>query len=117
MGILVSIFDRRTGESWKSIQRGVADRGEYALFGSYRVRKVLALFPQNLVTSGGNEMQEKDELYCRPGALVSNQNLGFFDQVPNAANHPDHPVTASSLGERLIEKASCSRAIPRACSQ
>jgi hypothetical protein len=42
------------------------------LFGSYTVRKVLALFPQNLVTSGGNEMQEKDELYRRPGALVSN---------------------------------------------
>jgi len=80
------------------------------LFGSYTVRKVLALFPQNLVTSGGNEMQEKDELYRRPGALVSNQNLDFVDQVPNAANHPDYLFTASSLGEHLIEKASRSRA-------
>ena len=33
-------------------------------------------------------MQEKDELYRRPGALVSNQNLDFVDQVPNGANHP-----------------------------
>jgi hypothetical protein len=48
------------------------------------------------------------------GALVSNQNVGFFGQVPNGANHPDYPVTASSLGEHLIEKASRSRAIPRA---
>jgi hypothetical protein len=76
--------------------------------------KALALFSQKLVTSGGNEMQEKDELYRRPGALVSNQNLDFVDQVPNAANHPDYLFTASSLGEHLIEKASRSRAIPRA---
>jgi hypothetical protein len=55
------------------------------LFATYRVRKVLALFPQNLVTSGGNEMQEKDELYRRPGALVSNKNLDFVDQVPSGA--------------------------------
>jgi hypothetical protein len=73
MLILVSIFDRRTGESLKSIHCEVAGRGEYALFGSYTVRKVLALFPQKLVTSGGNEMEEKNELYRRPGALVSNQ--------------------------------------------
>ena len=69
----MSIFDRRTGESWKLIQCEVADRGEYALFGSYRVRQFLTLFPQKLVTSGGNEIQEKNELYRRPGALVSNQ--------------------------------------------
>jgi hypothetical protein len=56
--------------------------------------------------SGGNEMQEKDELYRRPGALISNQNAGFVDRVPNAAKHPDYPVTPSNLGERLIEKAS-----------
>jgi hypothetical protein len=43
---------------------------------------------------------------CTVGALSSNQNVGFFDRVPNAANHPDYPVTASSLGEHLIEKAS-----------
>ena len=61
------------------------------MFGSYTVRKVLALFPQKLVTSGGSEMQEKDELYRRPGALVSNQNLDFIDQVPNGVNHTDYP--------------------------
>jgi hypothetical protein len=34
----------------------------------------------------------------------SNQNVGFFDQVPSAANHPDYPFTASNLGEQLIKK-------------
>jgi phospholipase C len=34
----------------------------------------------------------------------SNQNVGFFDEVPNAANHPDYPFRASSLGEQLIKK-------------
>ena len=29
---------------------------------------------------------------------------GFVDQEPNAANHPDYPFSASSLGGRLIEK-------------
>jgi acid phosphatase len=32
----------------------------------------------------------------------SNQNVGFFDQVPSAANHPDYPFTSSNLGEQLI---------------
>jgi hypothetical protein len=114
MRILVSIFDRRTGESWKSIQCEVADRGEYALFGSYRVRQFLTLFPQKLVTSGAMRSKTKMNIYRRAGALVSNRNLDFFDQVPNAANHPGYPVTASSLGKHLIEKASRSRAIPRA---
>ena len=26
----------------------------------------------------------------------SNQNVGFFDQVPSAANHPDYPFTAAA---------------------
>jgi phosphatidylinositol-3-phosphatase len=34
----------------------------------------------------------------------SNQNVGFFDQVPSAANHPDYPFKASNLGEQLIKK-------------
>jgi len=34
----------------------------------------------------------------------SNQNVGFFDQVPSAANHPDYPFRASNLGEQLIKK-------------
>jgi acid phosphatase len=34
----------------------------------------------------------------------SNQNVGFFDQVPTAANHPDYPFRASNLGEQLIKK-------------
>jgi acid phosphatase len=31
-----------------------------------------------------------------------NQNVGFFDQVPSPANHPDYPFTSSNLGEQLI---------------
>jgi len=34
----------------------------------------------------------------------SNQNVGFVDQVPSAANHPDYPFKASNLGEQLIRK-------------
>src|SRR5947207_85486 len=34
----------------------------------------------------------------------SNQSVGFFDQVPSAANHPDYPFMASNLGEQLIKK-------------
>src|SRR5436309_1802005 len=34
----------------------------------------------------------------------SNQRVGFFDQVPSAANHPDYPFMASNLGEQLIKK-------------
>src|SRR5262249_26581825 len=34
----------------------------------------------------------------------SNQNVGFRDQVPSKANHPDYPFKASSLGEQLIAK-------------
>jgi hypothetical protein len=34
----------------------------------------------------------------------SNQNVGFLDQVPSKANHPDYPFKASSLGEQLIKK-------------
>lgn len=34
----------------------------------------------------------------------SNQTVGFVDQVPSAANNPDYPFTASSLGEQLIKK-------------
>ena len=113
MLILVSILYRKTGESWKSIQCEAANRGNMPCLVAYHQKSPCA-FSQELVTSGGNEMQEKDELYRRPGALVSNQNLGFIDQVPNGANHTDLPVTASSLGEHLIEKASRSRAIPRA---
>jgi hypothetical protein len=40
--------------------------------------------------------------------------VDFFDQAPNAADIPIYPFTASSLGERLIEKDSRPRAIPRA---
>ena len=32
----------------------------------------------------------------------SNHNVGFSDQVPSAANHPDYPFTASNLGQQLI---------------
>src|ERR1700730_14847765 len=109
MLILVSILYRKTGESWKSIQCEAADRGNMPCLVAYHQKSPCA-FSQELVTSGGNEMQEKDELYRRPGALVSNQNLDFVDQVPNAANHPDYLFTASSLGEHLIEKAYRSRA-------
>ena len=34
----------------------------------------------------------------------SNQHVGFLDQVPNTANHPDYPFKASNLGEQLIKK-------------
>lgn len=34
----------------------------------------------------------------------SNHNVGFFDQVPSKATHPDYPFTASNLGEQLIKK-------------
>jgi phospholipase C len=34
----------------------------------------------------------------------SNQNVGFFDQVPSAATHRDYPFKASNLGEQLIKK-------------
>jgi len=34
----------------------------------------------------------------------SNQNVGFRDQVPSKANHPDYPFKASNLGEQLIAK-------------
>jgi hypothetical protein len=34
----------------------------------------------------------------------SNQNVGFFDQVPSAAHRADYPFTASNLGEQLIKK-------------
>jgi phosphatidylinositol-3-phosphatase len=34
----------------------------------------------------------------------SNHNVGFFDQVPSAANHADYPFTASNLSEQLIKK-------------
>jgi hypothetical protein len=34
----------------------------------------------------------------------SDQNVGFFDQVPSAANRADYPLRASNLGEQLIKK-------------
>jgi phosphoesterase family protein len=34
----------------------------------------------------------------------SNQNVGFLDQVPSAATHPEYPFKASNLGEQLIKK-------------
>jgi hypothetical protein len=34
----------------------------------------------------------------------SNQNVGFADEVPSAANHPNYPFMASNLGEQLIKK-------------
>jgi hypothetical protein len=34
----------------------------------------------------------------------SNQNVGFFDQVPSAATRADYPFNASNLGEQLIKK-------------
>ncbi len=34
----------------------------------------------------------------------SNQNVGFFDRVPSAANHPNYPFRTSNLGEQLIKK-------------
>jgi hypothetical protein len=48
MGILLSIFDYMADATRKSIQCEVADRGEYAWFGSYPVRKFLALFPRDI---------------------------------------------------------------------
>ncbi len=35
----------------------------------------------------------------------NNQDVGFYDEVPKAANRPDYPLTASSLGEQLIRKS------------
>jgi hypothetical protein len=109
MQILVSILYRRTGESWKSIQCEAADRGICIVWQLSR-QKIPCAFSQELVTSGGNEMQEKDELYRR--ALWSEATLSIRRRMP--PNRPDYPFRASSLGERLIEKASRSRAIPRA---
>jgi acid phosphatase len=34
----------------------------------------------------------------------SNQDVGFFDQVPNETTRPDYPFTASNLGAQLIKK-------------
>lgn len=34
----------------------------------------------------------------------SDQNVGFLDQVPSAADHPHYPFGASNLGEQLIKK-------------
>ena len=34
----------------------------------------------------------------------SNQNVGFYDRVPDKDNHPDYPFKASNLGEQLIKK-------------
>ena len=34
----------------------------------------------------------------------SNQNVGFRDQVPSKANHPDYPFKSSNLGEQLNRK-------------
>ena len=34
----------------------------------------------------------------------NNQNVGFSDQVPSAANYPNYPFTTSNLGEQLIKK-------------
>jgi phosphatidylinositol-3-phosphatase len=34
----------------------------------------------------------------------SDQNVGFLDQVPSVATHPDYPFRASNLGEQLIKK-------------
>ena len=34
----------------------------------------------------------------------SNQNVGFLDQVPSKATHPNYPFQASNLGEQLIGK-------------
>ena len=34
----------------------------------------------------------------------SNQNVGFLDQVPSKASHPDYPFKSSNLGEQLIRK-------------
>jgi hypothetical protein len=34
----------------------------------------------------------------------SNQNVGLFDQVPNASNHLEYPFRTSSLSEQLIKK-------------
>src|SRR3954462_16011189 len=34
----------------------------------------------------------------------NNQNVGFSDQVPSAANHPNYPFTTSNLGEQVIKK-------------
>ena len=44
----------------------------------------------------------------------SNQNVGFRDQVPSKANHPDYPFKASSLGEQLIAKGRSFRDIRKA---
>ena len=44
----------------------------------------------------------------------SNQNVGFLDQVPSKANHPDYPFKASNLGEQLIKKGLSFKDIRRA---
>ncbi|HEY2184439.1 MAG TPA: alkaline phosphatase family protein [Xanthobacteraceae bacterium] len=33
-----------------------------------------------------------------------NQNVGFADQVPSPANHPNYPFMTSNLGQQLIKK-------------
>src|SRR6516225_9958376 len=46
----------------------------------------------------------------------SNQNVGFLDQVPSKATHPNYPFQASNLGEQLIGKGfsfkGCSESLP-----
>ena len=75
MQILVSILYRRTGESWKSIQCEAANRGNMPCLVAIPSEKALALFPQKLVTSGGNEIQEKNELYRRRSGQQSECRL------------------------------------------
>jgi hypothetical protein len=81
MQILVSILYRRTGESWKSIQCEVADREEYALFGSHTVRKSPCAFspkgelrPTACIASslvGSVFVERRKLLYLQSSAVAS----------------------------------------------
>ena len=81
MLILVSIFDRRTGESLKSIHCEVAGRGEYALFGSYTVIKSPCAFspkgelrPTACIASslvGSVFVERRKLLYLQSSAVAS----------------------------------------------
>src|SRR5262249_44607930 len=66
-------------------------------------------------TSGSSRRKVPHSSACSPKNILaratisgfspgSNQNVGFLDQVPSKANHPDYPFKASNLGEQLIKK-------------
>ena len=59
--------------------------------------EIACAFSQKIVTSGGNEMQEKDELY-RQHALSAIRTSAFSIRCRMAANHPDHARAAWAGG-------------------